>query len=134
MKRFFCLLCVLILLPVVSLAEYPLSSNEQNYVGSWTMVADNGNGTIYAFMITFLDSMEVVQSSMTFKNGTLASNNKASGQWGGFTNKTIIFSLGGTDMSAMIKDDGYLYLYFFKDTTLCGIYSRCEDMTSKLGW
>ena len=77
MKRFFCLLFVLCLLPVVSFAEYPLSSNEQNYVGSWAMYADNGKGTIYAFMIRFLDSMEVVQVSNTFKNGTLTSNNKS---------------------------------------------------------
>ena len=134
MQKLVCLLCVLVLLPVVSLAEFPLSDNEKNYVGSWSLYADNGKGTIYAMLITFLDSMEVVQSSMTFKDGTLASNNKASGQWCGFTSKTIVFTLGGNDMSAMIKDDGYLYVYFFKDTTLCGIYSRCEDMTSKLGW
>ena len=134
MKRFFCILFVIVLLPIVSLAEFPLSSNEQNYVGSWSMYADTGDGTIYAFLITFLDSMEVVQSSMTFKNGTLFSNNKASGEWCGFTSKTIVLTLAGTDMSAMIKDDGYLYLYFFKDSTLCGIYSRCEDMTSVLGW
>jgi len=134
MKKLLCLLCVLCLLPVFSLAEYPLSSNEQNFVGSWTMYADNGKGTIYAFMITFLDSMEVVQVSNTFKDGTLASNNKASGEWCGFTDKTIVFTLAGRDMSAMIKDNGYLYLYFFKDMSLCGIYSRCEDMTSVLGW
>lgn len=134
MKKLLCLLCVLCFLPVCSLAEYPLSSNEQNFVGSWTMYADNGKGTIYAFMITFLDSMEVVQSSMTFQDGTLASNNKASGQWCGFTSKSIILSLAGNDMTAMIKDNGYLYLYFYKDMSLCGIYSRCEDMTSVLGW
>ena len=134
MKRFFCLLFVLCLLPVVSFAEYPLSSNEQNYVGSWAMYADNGKGTIYAFMITFLDSMEVVQVSNTFKNGTLTSNNKASGEWCGFTDKTIVLTLAGTDMSAMIKDDGYLYLYFFNDLSLCGIFSKCEDMTGVLGW
>ena len=134
MKKLLCMLCVLCLFPVFSLAEYPLSSNEQNFVGSWTMYADNGKGTIYAFMITFLDSMEVVQVSNTFKDGTLASNNKASGEWCGFTDKTIVFTLAGRDMSAMIKDNGYLYLYFFKDMSLCGIYSRCEDMTSVLGW
>lgn len=134
MKRFFCLLFVLMMLPVFSLAEYPLSENEQDYVGSWVMYADNGNGKIYSIMITFLDSKEVFQSSMTFQNGTLYSNNKASGIWGGFTNKTIIFTLADVDMSAMIKDDGYLYVYFFKDLTLCGIFSRCEDMTSVLGW
>lgn len=134
MKKLVCLLCVLVLLPVVSLAEFPLSDNEKNFVGSWSLYADNGKGTIYAMLITFLDSMEVVQSSMIFKDGSLASNNKASGEWCGFTSKTIVFTLAGTDMTAMIKDDGYLYVYFFKDTSLCGIYSRCEDMTSKLGW
>ncbi|MBO7711004.1 MAG: hypothetical protein J6S83_11090 [Lachnospiraceae bacterium] len=134
MKKLICLLCVLVLFPVVSFAEYPLSSNEQNYVGAWTMYADNGKGTIYAFMLTFLDSMEVVQISLTFKDGTLYSNNKASGEWCGFTDRTIIFSLASTDMSAMIRDDGYLYLYFFDDLSLCGVFSRCEDMTSKLGW
>ena len=134
MKKLLCMLCVLCLLPVFSLAEYPLSSNEQNFVGSWAMYADNGKGTIYALMITFLDSMEVVQVSNTFKNGTLTSNNKASGEWCGFTDKTIVLTLAGQDMSAMIKDNGYLYLYFFKDMSLCGIFSRCEDMTGVLGW
>ena len=134
MKKLFCLLCVLSLLPVVSFAEFPLSSNEQNYVGSWSMYADNGKGTIQAFMITFLESMEVVEISTSFKNGTLVKNNKASGKWCGFTDRTIVLSLAGTDMSAMIKDDGYLYLYFFEDLSLCGIFSRCEDMTGVLGW
>lgn len=135
MKRFFCILFVLILLPLVSFSEdYPLSSNEQNYVGSWTLCADNGKGTIYAFMITFLDSYEVVQVSLTFENGSLVSNNKASGDWCGFTDKTILFSLAGTGMTGMIKDDGYLYLYFYDGLKLCGIYSRCEDMTKVLGW
>ena len=134
MNRLLCLLVLLVFVPVISFAEYPLSENEQNYVGSWTMYADNGKGTIYVFTIVFLDNMEVVQTSMTFKNGILVSNNKASGEWSGFTSDTIIFSLAGTDMSAMIKDDGYLYMYYFNDLSLCGIFSRCEDMTSTLGW
>ena len=134
MKKLICLLFVFVFLPIVSFAEYPLSKNEQNFVGSWCMYADNGNGKIYAFMITFLDSREVVQCSMTFKNGTLATNNKASGEWGGFSDKTIVFTLAGSDMTGMIKDDGYLYLYFFKDLSLWGIFSKCEDMTGVLGW
>lgn len=135
MKKLFALILALSLfLPVISFAEYPLSQNEQNYVGSWSLYADNGKGTIYSFLLTFLDNMTVVQNSLTFKNGELSSNNKASGEWCGFTDKTIILSLAGTDMAAMIKDNGYLYLYFFKDNTLCGVYSRCEDMTSVMGW
>lgn len=134
MKRLLCLLVLFVFIPVISFAEYPLSENEQNYVGAWTMYANNGKGSIYVLTIVFLDNMEVVQTSMTFKNGILVSNNKASGEWSGFTSDTIIFSLSGTDMSAMIKDDGYLYMYFFNDLSLCGIFSRCEDMTSTLGW
>ena len=136
MKKIICLFLALsmVLFASVSFSEYPLSKNEQNYVGAWSMYANNGKGTIYVMTIAFLDSMEVVQNSMTFENGSLSSNNKASGEWCGFTDKTIIFSLAGNSMTAMIKDDGYLYLYFFDDLSLCGIYSKCEDMTGVLGW
>lgn len=133
MKKLICLIFVLVLIPSIVFSE-TLSPNEQNYLGSWCMYADNGNGTIYVVVITFLDNMEVVQKSMTFKDGKLESDNKASGIWGGFTPETILLTLAGTDMSAMIKDNGYLYLYFFKDLSLCGIFSKCEDMTSVLGW
>ena len=136
MKKLFTFLFVFILVFsfTVSFAEYPLSTNEQNYVGAWSMYAKGGSGKIYTFIITFLDSMEVVQSSLTFENGTLASNNKASGIWTGFTPDTILFSLAGTSMIGKIKDNGYLYLYFYDGMSLCGIYSRCENMTSVLGW
>lgn len=134
MKKLFCLLLVFVLVPVLSFAEYPLSENEKNYIGSWCMFANNGKGKIYNINITFLDNMTVVQKSLTFKNGELSSDNTASGEWAGFTDKTIIFSLAGTDMTAMIKDDGFLYLYFLEDLTMCGIYSKCQDMTSVLGW
>lgn len=133
-KRFICVFLLIVLLPVFSFAESPLSDNEQKYVGSWALYADNGKGTIYSFLLTFLDNMNVVQSSLTFKNGELSSNNKASGDWIGFTDKTILLSLAGTDMTAMIKDNGYLYLYFLDDLALCGVYSKCEDMTSVMGW
>lgn len=135
MKRFFTLFLILALvLPVVACAEFNLTDNEQKYVGSWSMYADNGKGTIYALMITFLDSLNVVQTSTIFENGDLKSNNKASGEWIGFTDQTIVLTLAGTDMTAMIKDDGFLYLYFFEDMKLCGVFSKCPDMTSALGW
>lgn len=135
MKRFFALLaCLMFLFVSVSFADSSLSENEQKYVGAWSLYARGSEGRIYSFIITFLDSYQVVQSSLTFKNGTLLTNNKASGEWLGFTSDSIIFSLAGTDMCATIKDNGYLYLYFFKDMTLCGVYSRCEDMTIAMGW
>ena len=122
------------LLPVAAFAEFPLSSTEEKFVGGWNMYADNGKGTIYQFVITFLDNMEVVQRSMIFTDGVLTSDNKASGEWCGFTDKTIIFDLAGNGMTAMIKDDGYLYMYFYKDLSLCGIFSKSPDMTPVLGW
>lgn len=134
MKRLFCLLLVLILSPVFSLSEYQLSDNEQKYIGSWSMFAQGQSGKIYSFNIVFLDNMTVVQNSLQFENGILAADNKASGEWCGFTGDSIILSLAGTDMCAKIKHDGYLYLYFLRDVTLCGIYSKCEDMTAVLGW
>ena len=137
MKRFVCFLLVLVLFSSVlsvSFADYPLTENEQKFVGSWAMYANNGKGTIYSFLITFLDNGNVVQKSLIFKNGVLSSDNKASGEWLGFTDNTIIFSLAGTDMTAMIKEDGYLYLYFYKDLSMCGIFAKCVDMTDILGW
>lgn len=135
MRKLITLILILAMfLPAAALAEYPLSKNEQNYVGSWNMYIDSGNGTVYVFIITFLDNMKVVQRSMVFTNGELTKDNKASGDWLGFTSETILFTLAGTEMTAMIKDDGYLYMYFFKDISLCGIYSRCENMVEKLGW
>ena len=133
MKRIVTLILILTLvLPAAALSE--LSEREQQYVGSWCMYADNGKGTVYAFIITFLDNMNVVQRSMVFDNGVLTSDNKASGEWGVFTDKTIIFTLARTDMTAMIKEDGYLYLYFFEDLKLCGVYSKCPDMSFAFGW
>ena len=137
MKRLICFfLIVFVLFSVfsVSSAEYPLSDKEKKFLGCWNMFANNGKGKIYNINIVFLDNMIVVQKSLTFENGKLSSDNIASGEWSGFTDNTVIFTLAGNDMTAMIKDDGYLYLYFFDDFTLCGICSRCPDMTEVLGW
>ena len=130
------LLIVIILIPITFAhsSEEILSQNEQNFLGSWSMYADNGKGTTYYIFIIFMDNMEVVQHSMIYKNGVLTSDNKSSGEWCGFTNETIIYTLAGTGMTAMIKDDGYLYTFFFDDKTLCGVFSKCPDMTSALGW
>lgn len=133
MKKLITVILVLaLLLPAAACAE--LSEQEHEYIGSWSMYAENGKGKIYAFIITFLDNMTVVQRSMVFENGVLTSDNKASGDWGVFTDKTILLTLAGTDMTAMIKDNGYLYMYFLEGPKLCGVYSKCPDMTSALGW
>lgn len=137
MKRFVCLfLAAFVLFSVfsVSLAEYPLSKNEKNFVGVWSMVANDGKGSIYNFNLTLLDNLTAYQKSMIFENGELVTNNHASGEWCGFTDNTIVLTLADIDLTAMIKDNGYLYVYFYSDKSLCGIYSRCEDMTSVVGW
>ena len=78
MKKLICLIFVLVLIPLTVFSE-TLSPNEQNYLGSWSMCATNSKGTTYVFVITFFDNMEVVQKSMTFENGKLVTDNKASG-------------------------------------------------------
>ena len=127
-------LSIIITIVCTSAFSEELSDNEKDYLGAWLMYADNGEGTLYVMTLVFLDNMEVVQRSMVFENGKLAKDNKATGIWGGFTDKTIVFTLAGTDMTAMIKDNGYLYEYFFKDITLCGIFMNCPDMAPVLGW
>lgn len=135
MKKLLTIILILALaLPALALAESTLSSNEQNFLGAWIMYANGSSGKQYVIVTTFLDNLEVVQRSMTFTNGILTSDNKATGEWSGFTDQTIIFTLAGKGMTAMIKDDGYLYMYFFDNLSLCGIFSRCEDMAEKLGW
>ena len=105
MKKLITIILILaLLLPAAALADYQLSANEQNYVGAWTMYAHGNNGNLYVFIITFLDNLEVIQRAMTFKHGVLTADNKATGDWVEFTDRTIIFSLAGTDMTAMIKE------------------------------
>lgn len=137
MKKFTAVLLTIIIvfsITITNSSAEELSQNEKKYIGAWSMCADNGKGTIYYFFIVFMENMDVVQHSMVYKNGVLSSDNKASGIWSGFTDKTILFSLAGTGMTAMIKDDGYLYTYFYDDLKLCGVFSKCPDMTSALGW
>ena len=135
MKKLLALLLILaVTMSAVAIAEYPLSENEQKYVGAWNMYIDNGEGTVYVFITTFLDNYQVIQRSMTFKNGVQTSDNKATGSWSGFTEDSILFTLAGTGMAATIKDDGFLYMYFFEDMKLCGIFASCPDMREKLGW
>ena len=134
MKRFICLFLVLVLLPVVSLSEFALSELEKSFVGSWYMFATNKSGKIYSYNLVFLDSMKVYHNTMTFENGLMATDHNSSGEWAEFVSDTIIFTLSGTNMCAKIRDNGYLYLYFFDDLKLCAIYTRCEDMTAVVGW
>ena len=122
MKKLITLILILVLAAGAAAAEL----SETDAVG--------GKGTVYMFTTVFLDTGDVVQRSMVFEDGTITKDNKASGIWGSITHDAIIFSLAGTDMTAMIRDDGYLYMYYYKDKTLCGIFSRAEDMTAALGW
>ena len=133
MKKLITLFLILaLILPAAACAE--LSDLEQQYVGSWCMYAQSKSGTIYAFMIVFLDNSTVVRNAMVFENGALVSNNKSSSDWIGFSGGSVLLSLAGTDMAANIRDDGNLYLFFLEDMEFCGAYSRCPDMSPCLGW
>lgn len=112
--------------------DYELSENEQQYVGAWSMYADIGNGTVYSFMLTFLDNLTVVRRAMVFKDGELVTDTKATGIWCGFTSETVIFSLAETNMVATIKDDGFLYTTNTNTRELQGVFSRCRDMSDKI--
>lgn len=112
--------------------EYELSENEKNYVGAWSLYADNGDGTVYSFILTFLDNMTVVRRAMVFKNGELVTDTKATGIWCGFTSETIIFSLAEINMMGIIKEDGFLYMINTKAGELQGVFSRCRDMSDKI--
>jgi len=134
MKKIAVLILVVVLFVSAAYAEDPLSEYEQQYVGAWSMYAVGSKGTVYTFVITFLDNMTVVQRSMTFENGELTTDNKASGIWGEFLGNSILLTLAGTDMAASINDDGYMVLRFFKNMESCGVYSKCQNMNSALGW
>jgi len=135
MKKLLTVLLILaLLLPAVTVAEdsHQLTETEKQFSGTWYMNVTNGKGSIYLFFITFLDNMKVVRRVMVYKDWELATDRKVDGDWFGFTDDSIAFSLAGTDMMATIKDDGYLYMYFLDDFTLCGIYAKCEDMTERI--
>ena len=54
MKRLFCLLFVLLLVPCVVFSDAdPLTDFEKNFVGGWSMYASRPDGTVYHYTLTF---------------------------------------------------------------------------------
>jgi len=133
MKRFLCLLLVLLLVPAVVLSEddLPLSDFEQGFVGGWSMYAALSDGTVYHYTLTFTDDRSVYLRTLTVKDGDANYNSLSSGQWVQFTSETILLSLSGTNFAANITDD-VLKLVDYSSMTAWGMFSRCPDMSYTL--
>lgn len=130
MKRFLCLLLVLLLVPAVVLSEddLPLSDFEQGFVGGWSMYAILSNGTVCHYTLTFLDDRSVYLRTLTVKDGDANYNSLSSGQWTEFLSETILLSLSGQNFVANINDD-VLKLVDYSSMTAWGMFSRCPDMS-----
>ena len=123
----FVMLFVMILSPVISLAE-DLSESEQQYLGSWVMYMKKGE-TTYLCTITFFDDLQVVMKSLQFSSSTLVSDHKASGKWCGFTSNMIVLSRAGNDFTGGIREDGLFGLYDFTTHEASGFFSRVPDLS-----
>ena len=133
MKRFLCLLLVLLLVPAVVLSEddLPLSDFEQGFVGGWSMYAALSDGTVYHYTLTFTDDRSVYLRTLTVKDGDANYNSLSSGQWVQFTSETILLSLSVTNFAANITDD-VLKLVDYSSMTAWGMFARCPDMSYTL--
>ena len=133
MKRFLCLLLVLLLVPAFVLSEddFPLSDFEHGFVGGWSMYAALSDGTVYHYTLTFTDDRSVYLRTLTVKDGDANYNSLSSGQWVQFTSETILLSLSGTNFAANITDD-VLKLVDYSSMTAWGMFSRCPDMSYTL--
>ena len=134
MKRFLCLLLVLLLVPAVVHSEddLPLSDFEQGFVGGWSMYASLSDGTVYHYTLTFTDDRSVYLRTLTVKDGDANYNSLSSGQWTQFTSESILLSLSGTNFAANITDD-VLKLVDYSSMTAWGMFARCPDMSSYIG-
>ena len=134
MKRFLCLLLVLLFVPAIVLSEdyLPINDFEQNFVGGWAMYANLSNDTIYHFTLTFLDDRSVYLRTLTIINGIPKYNEISSGKWTEFLSETIILSLSGKNFYARIEDD-VLHLIEADTMTGSGAFARCPDMSYAFG-
>lgn len=130
MKRFLCLLLVLLLVPAVVLSEddLPLSDFEHGFVGGWSMYAALSYGTVYHYTLTFTDDRSVYLRTLTVKDGDADYNTVSSGQWTEFMSDIVLLSLSGNNFLATIQDD-VLKLVDYSSMTAWGMFARCPDMS-----
>ena len=135
MKKLFCLLLVLLLVPFSVLSdEYlPLNDFEKNFVGGWAMYATRPNGTIYHYTLTFTEDRSVYLRTLTIKNGKADYNTISSGQWVEFLADSIMLSLSGKTFVSTITEDDILKLIVYETMTGSGFFTRCPDMGYTFG-
>lgn len=135
MKRFLCLLLVLLLVPAVVLSEddLPLSDFEQEFVGGWSMYGIMPSGTVCHYTLTFVDDRSVYLRTLTVKDGDADYNTVSSGLYTQFMDDILLLSLSGKNFVASITDDDVLKLLDNSSMTLWGMFSRCPDMSYVFG-
>lgn len=136
MKRLFCLLLVLLLVPFSVLSdEYlPLSDFEKNFVGGWAMYASRPDGTVYHYTLTFTEDRTVFFRTLIIKDGKAETyNTVSSGEWLEFVSDTVILSLSGKTFISSIKEDDVLKLIQYDGMIASGYFTRCPDMGYTFG-
>ena len=135
MKKAFCLLFILLLVPCLALAdeEFPLNDFEQNFVGGWVMYATLSDGTVCHYTLTFTEDRSVFLRTLTVKNGKADYNTLSSGQWCEFMSKSIYLTLSGKAFVSQITEDDILKLIEFDTMTGSGFFTRCPDMGYTFG-
>ena len=135
MKRFLCLLCVLLLVPAVVFSdEYlPINDFEKNFVGGWVMYASRPDGTIYHYTLTFTEDRAVYFRSLVVTDGKPQYNEIATGQFTEFLSNTILLSLSDKTFVSTITEDDILKLIDYKTMKGNGFFTRCPDMGYTFG-
>ena len=135
MKRLFCLLFVLLLVPCVVFSDSdPLTDFEKNFVGGWAMYASRPDGTVYHYTLTFTEDRTVFFRTLIIKDGKAETyNTVSSGEWVEFVSETILLSLSGKTFISSIKEDDVLKLIQYDGMIASGYFTRCPDMGYTFG-
>ena len=135
MKRLFCLLFVLLLVPCVVFSDAdPLTDFEKNFVGGWAMYASRPDGTVYHYTLTITEDRSVFLRTLVVKDGKADTyNTVSSGEWVGFVSDTIMLSLSGKTFVSTITEDDILKLIQYDTMKASGFFTRCPDMGYTFG-
>ena len=135
MKKFLCLLLVLLLVPSVVLSDeyFPINDFEKGFVGGWSMYATLSGGSVCHYTLTFLEDRSVYFRTLIINNGVPTYNEISSGKWTEFLSETVLLSLSGKNFIANIKDDGIMRLIEYDSMTVTGVFSSCPDLGYLIG-
>ena len=136
MKKFFCLLLVLLFVPFSVFSDdfLPLSDLEKTFVGGWAMYATRPDGTVYHYTLTITEDRSVFLRTLVVKDGKADTyNTVSSGEWVGFVSDTIMLSLSGKTFVSTITEDDILKLIQYDTMKASGFFTRCPDMGYTFG-